>query len=444
MTSPVVEKSTSLESRFVAAFEMHDGQSLNGSNASLRGVRKAAIERFKVLGFPTMKAEAWKYTKITKLMRRDYRLHFGGAEEAVSAENIGTMRIPGMDAHLVVLVNGQFSERLSDVGTLPEGVRVMSLAKAAEAHAALFNAHFAKHANFENEVFTALNTAFARDGVFVYVPKNTTVEQPVQVLNLITADEPLLVQPRALFIAEPGSSVKLVTTHNVLGDAQTFSNVVTEVFVGANAHVDLYELQDEGAHASQVTNLQAYQERDSVFRTSTFTFSGEVVRNNLSILPDGENCDSHLYGLFLGRGSSHVDNHTVVDHAKPQCISNELFKNILDDNAVGVFNGRVLVRQDAQQINAYQKNKSIVLTDTAKMYSKPELEIYADDVQCSHGATTGQLDDEAIFYLRSRGLTEARARALMLTAFARDVVDTVALEPLREMIDARIEARFSE
>ena len=194
--------------------------------------------------------------------------------------------------------------------------------------------------------------------------------------------------------------------------------------------------------ASLVTNTFAYQADHSIFRSSVFTLSGDMVRNDAYILPDGEHCESHLYGLFLGTGNMHVDNHTVVDHAKPNCFSSELYKGVLDDKSTGVFNGRVLVRQDAQQINAYQSNKSILLSDTAHMYSKPELEIYADDVQCSHGATTGQLDKDAIFYLRSRGLSEKQARALLLIAFARGVLDTIRIKPLREMLDYKIAQRF--
>ncbi len=217
---------------------------------------------------------------------------------------------------------------------------------------------------------------------------------------------------------------------------------MTEVFVGAHAHVDRYEIQDESARTSIVNKVRAYQQTGSVFRNSTFTFSGEVIRNNVEILPDAEHCETHLYGLFLGDGVMHVDNHTLVDHARPNCFSNELYKGILDDKATGVFNGKVLVRLDAQQTNAYQSNKSILLTDTARMYSKPELEIYADDVKCSHGATTGQLDEDALFYLRSRGLTEKRARAILLTAFARDVLNNVVIEPLRVYLDTLVTARF--
>ena len=439
---PVLDEQVDAAARYREAFEIHDGHLLNGSNARLQGIRREAMERFEALGFPGRKDEAWKYTNITRVINRGYDLFLGQPEAEVSQEDVDALRIPDLEAHVVALVNGRYDEDLSAVGTLPDGVLVTSLQRAAEAHADLFNAHYAQYASFEDEAFTALNTAFAQDGLFVYVPENAVVETPVHVINLVAADDDLLVHPRLLVVVEAGAQFKMVQTGRSLGTGRTFTNVVTEAFVGRSAHVDIYEVQEDEDHASQVTNLQAYQEDDSVFRTSAFTFGGDVIRNNLNILPNGQHCESHLYGLFLADGASHIDSHTFVDHARPDCFSNELYKGILNDRATGVFNGKVLVRQDAQRINAYQSNKSIVLNDTAQMYSKPELEIYADDVQCSHGATSGQLDDEGIFYLRSRGLSEERARAIMLTAFARDVVDTIAIDPLQAFVDQKLTARF--
>ncbi len=440
--STLIDQETRPEDRFLAAFERYDGHTLNGNNAALHGRRRAALDQFARLGFPSRKAEAWKYTNISKLLRQPYALTLGLTETSLSAADVDRHLIPGLDAHLLVLVNGRFSEALSRLGTLPDGVYVTGFGRAAEVHANLLNKHFGRYADAEHEVFTALNTAFAQDGAFVYVPRGTALERPIHVLSLVQTDEALLFQPRHLFIAEENAQVRLIFTSQVLTEVPTFENVVTEVFVGAHAHVDLYEIQNEDEHASMVSNLQACQESDSVLRTSTFTFDGEVIRNNTNILPDGERCESHMFGLVLAGGTTHVDNHTIVDHAQPNCFSNELYKNVLDGRATGVFNGRVLVRQDAQQTNAYQSNKSILLSDTAQMYSKPELEIYADDVKCSHGATTGRLDADAVFYLRSRGLSEQQARALLLVAFARDVLETIEVEPLRAHLDALVLERF--
>ena len=436
----VINKQTRLEDRFIAAF--NHSVSLNGADAGLQRLRKEAIECFAALGFPARKAEAWKYTNIGKILKRPYALPLGPADADVARGDVEPFLIADLDAHLAVLVNGRFSAALSSLKDLPEGMVVTGLAHARDTHTDLVEAHFARYADYKDEAFTALNTAFAHDGLFVYVPRHRVVEKPVLVINFVTAGEEAFVQPRHLVVVEENAQVKLIQRRASQTETKTFVNVVTEVFVGAHAHVDRYEIQDDPAHTSVVNNVRVYQQTGSVYRNSTFTFSGEIIRNNVTILPDAEHCETHLYGLFLSNGVMHVDNHTLVDHARPHCFSNELYKGILDDRSTGVFNGKVLVRRDAQQTNAYQSNKSILLTDTARMYSKPELEIYADDVKCSHGATTGQLDDDALFYLRSRGLTEKRARAILLTAFARDVLDNVKIAPLRAYLDTLVTARF--
>ncbi len=436
----VIDKQTRPEDRFIAAFNHR--VSLNGADAGLQRLRKEAIECFAALGFPARKAEAWKYTNIGKILKRPYALPLGPADADVARGDVEPFLIADLDAHLAVLVNGRFSAALSSLNDLPEGMVVTGLAHARDTHTDLVEAHFARYADYKDEAFTALNTAFAHDGLFVYVPRHRVVEKPVLVINFVTAGEEAFVQPRHLVVVEENAQVKLIQRRASQTETKTFVNVVTEVFVGAHAHVDRYEIQDDPAHTSVVNNVRVYQQTGSVYRNSTFTFSGEIIRNNITILPDAEHCETHLYGLFLSNGVMHVDNHTLVDHARPNCFSNELYKGILDDRSTGVFNGKVLVRRDAQQTNAYQSNKSILLTDTARMYSKPELEIYADDVKCSHGATTGQLDDDALFYLRSRGLTEKSARALLLTAFARDVLDNVKIAPLRAYLDTLVTARF--
>ncbi|HET6567134.1 MAG TPA: Fe-S cluster assembly protein SufD [Rhodothermales bacterium] len=444
MAAPAaIEQPTRPEDRFVAAFEMQDGHTLNGSNANVQGLRREAIQAFAELGIPTRKAEAWKYTNIEKVLRHDYKLSPAGAPAKVLRQEVERRRIPGLEAHVVVLVNGRFDPDLSDVRSLPKGVLVSGFAQASEAHPDLVNRHFSRYADFRSEALTALNTAFTQDGAFVYVPRGVALDRPVHVVSITDASEDVLVQPRHLFVAEEGAVLAVVQSDHAMDHRKTLVNAVTEVYVGARACVDCYKLQDAGDDASAIDTTQVYQEAGSACSVYTATLSGGVVRNNLNFLPNGEQCESHLYGLCLGHGQMHVDNHTLVDHARPECQSNELYKNILDGYSVGVFNGKVFVRRDAQKINAYQSNKNIVLTDTAKIYAKPELEIYADDVRCSHGATTGQLDPEAVFYLRSRGIPETQARAMMLLAFARDVLDNVKLAPLRQLLDEAVQARFS-
>lgn len=433
---------TRLEDRFVSAFEMNVGRTLNGTNKKLQDLRQNAIESFRKLGFPSPRTEAWKYTNIGKVLRHEYEVHLAPSGTELTLDDIQRYLIPKMDAHVVVLVNGRFASKLSMIGDLPDGVIISSLEEAARRHGDLVNRYLGRSANHENDVFTALNTAFTLDGLFMYVPERKIMEKPLHVVNLINAEKDVFLQPRHLVVFEEGSQARLVETGGSITGARTFTNSVTEVFVAPRAVVDMYVVQDDGDQASLVSNTDVYQEGESVFSIYTITLTGEVVRNNLTAVPDGEHCETHLYGLTLPIGDTHVDNHTLVDHAKPNCMSNELYKIVLDDRASGVFNGKVFVRPDAQKTNAFQENKSILLTATATMNAKPELEIYADDVKCSHGATTGQLDREAMFYLRSRGIPEKQARGMLLHAFARDVIDQIKIEPLRELLDRRVTERF--
>ena len=434
-------KEMRLEDRFVTAFEMNVGRTLNGTNKKLEDARQTAIERFRELGFPAVKAEAWKYTNIGKVLQRDYNVNLAATETDVSREDVAAHLIPGLDGHVVVLVNGRYVSELSNIGELPAGVIITGLEEASRRHAEIVNTYFGRAAN-DKDVFTALNTAFTLDGLFVYIPRGKTMEKPLHVVNLIATDDELFLQPRNLIVFEEGSQGRLIETVGARSEAHTFTNAVTEVFVGARAIAELYTVQNSGPRASLVSNIEAHQDSESVLSTFTITLSGEVVRNNLTVVPDGEHCETHLFGLFLPTGNTHVDNHTLVDHAKANCMSNELYKGVLDDHGSGVFNGKVFVRRDAQKTNAFQENKSILLSDTATMNAKPELEIYADDVKCSHGATTGQLDREALFYLRSRGISERRSRGMLLHAFARDVIDEIRIEPLRTFLDERLSERF--
>ncbi len=430
------------EDRFLSAFEAHHGRALNGSGAHVHALRREAIGRVEALGFPTRKSEAWKYTDITAQLRADWPLGPGAEAPRPSPEALAAARIPGLDAYEVVLVNGRCLSGAPE--GLPEGFVVGGLADCAAAHPALFERHFGRYADHRGEVFTALNTAFTHDGVCIYAPRGAALDKPVHIISLLQAEGLLLVQPRYLVVAEDGASVEIIETQTALGEPECFTNSVAEVYGGRDAQVSFYRIQDEGRRATQVAGMQVYQETGSNCTTFTATLSGRIVRNNLSFLPADEHCESHLFGLFIGGGDLHVDNHTHVEHARPNCVSNELYKGILDDHATGVFNGKVFVRQDAQKTNAYQSNKSIILTPTARMYSKPELEIYADDVKCSHGATTGQLDPEALFYLQSRGIPAVKARAMLLLAFARDVLENVRIAPLRDMLDHAVETRYHD
>jgi len=431
------------EDRFISAFKVNHGETLNGTNASIAQQREDAIERFAQLGIPTNDLELWKYTNIAKIIDRPYTLPLGEAEATVDKSDIAPFLYDGMDAHRVVLVNGRVDESLSDIGELPSGVVVSSLAQAGKEHPDIVEEHYGKYADFEDEALTALNTAFVQDGAFVYVPSGTIVEKPIFFLHVTASDEDLFLQPRHLFVVEDGAIAKIVEAQHSLTDANTFTNTVGEAFVGEKGNLDHYLIQDEGDTASQVHTRAAQQKDDSVYSTQTVTFSGEVVRNNATIEADGSFCESNLFGLCIGKDEMHVDNHTRMDHVQPDCKSNELYKHVLNDDSTAVFNGKVFVSRGSQRIDAYQQNDTIVLTKGAQIYTKPELEIYADDVVCSHGATTGQMDEEGIFYLRSRGLTERRARILMLQAFCEEVLEEFQIDALKEDVTEQIRTRFA-
>jgi Fe-S cluster assembly protein SufD len=449
-----VQEEPSIEDRFLQAFEGLSDEAKNGTVEAVQGRRRRAIEQFEALGFPTNQLEAYKYTNVAKALRHAYRIAPAEAAPQASKEEVEALLLPDLDAHVVVTVGGRYSEERSDVGALPNGAFVGSFAEGANAHPDVFDAHYGQYADFESEAgdpeqsaMTALNAAFAQDGLFLYVPEGAALDKPVYALHLPSAgDEPLFAQPRHLFVVEENAEARLIEMHRAPEHYEhapgSFTNAVREAYVGAHGHFDHYIVQDEGAGASQHTTFGAYHETESVFDTLAVTLSGDLVRNNLTLTPAGEFCESHLNGLYLSSGEMHVDNRTIVEHAAPDCVSNQLYKGILEDDATGVFNGRVHVHRGSQRINAYQSNKNIVLERSAQIYSKPELEIYADDVECSHGSTTGELDEDAIFYLRSRGIPAERARAMLLGAFARDVVENVRSEPLAAWLTDEVGARY--
>ena len=429
--------------RFISAFEINHGQTLNGTSASISKQREDAIEHFEELGIPTNDLELWKYTNIAKIIDRPYTLPLGVETPSVDESDIAPFLIDDMDAHRVVLVNGRVDEPLSDIGALPPGVVVSGLAQAGDEHPDIVEEHYGRYADYEDDAMTALNTAFVQDGAFVYVPSGTIVETPIFFLHVTASDGDLFLQPRHLFVVEDGGIAKIVEAQHSLTDAQTFTNTVGEAFVGEKGNLDHYLLQDEGASASQVHTRAAKQQDDSVYSTQTVTYTGEVVRNNAVVEADGTFCESNLYGLVIGKDDMHVDNHTRMDHVQPDCNSNELYKHVLNDESTAVFNGKVFVARGSQRIDAYQQNDTIVMNNEAQIYTKPELEIYADDVECSHGATTGQLDEEGVFYLRSRGISERQARILMLQAFSEEALSELSIDIFRDYVTELVRDRFA-
>jgi len=430
---------SNLEASLVRSWESvaHDG--LNGL---YRDERAEAIQRFKEAGLPRARSEAWKYTPISKVLGRlpELKLDAAGSGHSVGPEEVEALGIPSLDADRVVLVNGRFRRDLSSLDRLTPGVTVRDLREALADPSVIRDID--RTGETARDAFADLNSAFLRDGVYVRVTGKVAAERPLLILHILTASEPALVQPRVVGVFGENAQIRLVEVCRTLGDAPVVTNSMAEYHTARRARIDHDRIIDEHEETVHINNLRSRQEGDSRFSTNVITLSRGVVRNQSYLLPDGEHCETFLSGFYLGQGKAHIDNHTMVDHAMPECVSDELFKGVLSDRSRGVFNGKVLVRQDAQKTNAYQTSKSIVLDDTAVMYAKPELEIYADDVKCSHGATTGQLDSEAMFYLRSRGIHAADAQLILLEAFAGDVFDRIELEPVRDHVDQLFRRRL--
>lgn len=418
----------------------------DGAPRPFADLRRRGRDAFEALGIPTKKNEAWKYTDIRKAIPGDAtfanQANSLDGDVRITREDVAAHAIPGLNARTIVVVNGIFQPTLSGLEDLGK-VIITSLRNAKDLHPELLEAHFGRYADLSGSSFVALNSAFDLNGVFLHVPDGVVVDQPIRILHALDAEGGSVIQSRHLFVFGQNSQARVIESHHARsGITGTFGNHVTEIVVGSDAVIDHYRIEDEGDNAAQVNTTHVIQKGRSVFSTVTFTFSSGLVRNDLNVVADGEGCESNLGGLYIARGDQHVDNHTLMDHVKPGCTSNELYKGIIHDRATGVFNGKVLVRRDAQQTNAYQQSQGVVLSDDADHYSKPELEIYADDVKCSHGSTTGEIDPDALFYCRARGISFDDARSLLLYAFAHDVVKQVKLGPLRKWLDARIGERL--
>lgn len=432
-----------------AAFAEHLRAALaetNGRDAAdvLAERRAAAKQVFDRLGIPGRKTEAWKYTAIAKALQKGYALVPTGAPTSLGADGAERLRLPGLDAHLVVVVNGTLRADLSDSEALPDGVEISSFLDFARGRAEEARRLIGRQIELEGEHFAALNAAFANDGLYVRIPKGVTLGRPLQIAFVTDLSTDGFIQPRNLYLFGENSEAVVVETFHAHGDlaAKVFNNALTEIVVERDARINLLKLQLEADHASRIDTTQVVQTGPSHFAAHTYSLGGRLIRNNLYTRPAAQGCETHLYGLYILRGEQHVDNHTLIDHAAPGCNSNELYRGIVDERSTGVFNGKVFVRRDSQQTNAYQSSQGVVLSENARHYSKPELEIYADDVKCSHGSTTGELEPEHVFYLRTRGLDAVTAKSLLLYAFARDIVDQLPHEAVRAYLDGLIEERI--
>lgn len=399
-------------------------------------VRNNAKEALADLGVPTRKWEDWKYTRVSDILKSSF------TSEGIAVSDIDSFKIPGLEGDLLVFVNGQYAAELSSIGSNGEALQVAALGELSDSLTGVMDSHFGELISDSN-VFTAANTAYANQGVVMFVPNGKIAEHPIQILHINQAgSEALASQHRNLFVVGKNAGAKVTETFYSIGEGESFHNQVDEIIVLENGEIEYVKIESESEKASLMGHTYALLSRDSRFWIYTMTFGGNLVRNNLHLKLNGENIDANLNGAYLLDGMQHLDNYTKVDHAMPHCESNELYKGIITDRATGVFSGYIHVWPDAQKTNAFQSSRNILLSDNANMYTKPQLEIYADDVKCSHGATTGRIDEIALFYLRARGIPELEAKKIMIHAFTMETVENLSMEPVKAYIEERIRDRF--
>jgi len=420
----------------------HTLSTAGGDTEGIRRARQSAFDQFRLLGFPSIKNEDWKYTNITRYLKDEFALNgLVAGDEPVAAVSapadlVAKATIPGLDACQVVLVNGVWDGKVK--GALPKGIELFKVSQVLNDPA--FAGYFG-NGKWGNHHFAYLNTALFTDGLFIRIKDGAAIEKPLHVVHVFTAERNLLIQPRHVWVA--GRNAEASVVESVVsggeGDVKLWVNSLIEIFAQPDAKLDHVVLQTAGAGIRLVQHTTVRQQKQSLYNNYTFTLPGaELVRNDLQARLEEDHTETHLYGLYLAAGGQLVDNHTLVDHQKPNCFSNELYKGVLLEKSTGVFNGKVYVHQDAQKTNAFQQNNNLVISKQATIDSKPELEIYADDVKCSHGSTVGQFSEEALFYLRARGLGEDTAKALLINAFAFDVTEKLKNEAVEHFVNELI------
>jgi len=409
----------------------------------LNTIRHEAFQVYDKLGIPTTRNEEWKYTRISGLFNKEFQMPAAQTAGAVNPADIDAVRLPDHEqANELVFVNGVYAAGLSSIRSA--SLVLLPLQEAAQnEYAAIVANNLGHSSRYLKDGIHALNTAFVQDGIFLFIGKGKVLEHPVYIYHITDARSAnILAQPRSLVFVSEQAQVQLVETFTTLGIQESFTSQVIEIVVEKDAIAEYYKIQNDSAHTNQVSTTHIRQTGKSVVHTVTISLNGGIVRNNLNIAMEAANSEAHLYGLYFQEGNSHVDNHTVVDNVKPGCQSNELYKGILDGHSSGVFNGKIFVQPDAQKINAYQSNKNVLLSDSASVNTKPQLEIFADDVKCSHGCTVGQLDEEGLFYLRSRGIPKKAATALLLHGFVIDILEKIKSETVRAYVDQLISKRL--
>ncbi|MBN4070503.1 Fe-S cluster assembly protein SufD [Olleya sp. AH-315-F22] len=403
-------------------------------------IRSEALKTFEDNGFPTKKDEDWKYTSLNKVLKEDYTL-FSNKENDLEYRDIKKYSLHDIDSYKIVFIDGVYSSFLSETTHDGMDICLTSSALSKPKYRLIIENYFNKIATKDS--LTSLNTAFSNEGAYIHIPKNKLVEKPIQILHFSTGNEAAsMLQPRNLIVVDENSHVQIIERHQSLTENPVLTNSVTEIFANKRAIVDYYKVQNDNQNASLIDNTFINQRRESVCSVHTFSFGGKLIRNNLKFYQNGERINSILKGITIIGDKQHVDHSTLVKHIEPNCESHQDYKGIFEDNAIGIFNGKVIVEKEAQKTNAFQSNNNILLNDRATINAKPQLEIFADDVKCSHGCTIGQLDENALFYLRSRGIPKKEAKALLMYAFSNNVLESVKIPELKQRINKIIASKL--
>ena len=406
-------------------------------SAPVHAMRQENLKTFEEKGFPTKKLEAWKYTSLASILQPSYSI-FPKQEASLELKEVKKYFLYEIDSYKVVFIDGVYSPFLSDTTHDGLDVCLMSAALTKPKYKSLIDRYFNQIADTQDSL-SALNTAFAREGAYIYVPPSVVAEKPIEIIHFSTGKQgDFMLQPRSLVVIDENAQVQIIERHQSLAEHAVFTNAVTEVFAEKNAQVDVYKIQNDRHDASLVDNTFIAQQRDSHARVHTFSFGGKMTRNNLNFYHQGEHIQSTMKGITIIGNTQHVDHYTLVHHAQPNCESHQDYKGIYADRAVGVFNGKIMVDKIAQKTNAFQQNNNVLLDDKATINTKPQLEIFADDVKCSHGCTIGQLDEDALFYLRTRGIPKKEAKGLLTYAFANNVLESVAIPALKTRVNKLI------
>jgi len=435
MTEVQTAKSKSKKESYLSAFETFEKNADQKIPAWIHQTRKSAIARFSNLGFPTMREESWKYTNVGPIAETAFQASFQPID--LSLQKIKPFLFGRENWPRLVFVNGVYSKELSSVAFSKNGLKVGNLEPVLDSN--LVEPYLTHYAPYDQNAFTALNTAFLRDGAFIYLPEGKTVEEPIHLLFIsFPQDQNVVTYPRTLIVAGENSKTTIIESYVSLGDGNSFTNAVTEIVLKEGASVDYYKIQKESDRAFHIGATQVHQERDSKFSSFSIAMDAALTRNNLNVALDAEGAECELNGLYLADGKQHVDNTTLIDHSKPKGKSRQIYKGIVSGKATAVFSGKIFVHKNSHHTDAEQTNKNLLLSEEATVDTKPQLEILNDDVKCTHGAAVGQLDEAAVFYLKTRGINEETARKLLSYGFANEVIERIKIEPLHAALNSEL------